>query len=231
MSDVPSQTFLAFETSHRAASVALWYKGQMHLAQDAIPNRQAEVLVPMIEDLLKAQGIFYPDLDGVIVPSGPGSFTGLRIALATARGLKLATELPFRAVSAMECHAWKAFQTRPEASRVAVILDARRGQLYWQAFAKAPFHALCAPIIVDVEDAFTMCAPFDGLIVGAGAGLLELDGIQSDPPVDAKLLIQWALANWEKTKESDYLLEPLYIRPPDAKIPKPFLQTLRDGGG
>ena len=89
---------LAFDTALNACSVAIADDGQV-LAHTHEKRRRghAETLLPMIEDEMKKAGITYEDLDLLAVTVGPGTFTGLRIGLAAARGISIASRVYFAA--------------------------------------------------------------------------------------------------------------------------------------
>ena len=89
---------------------------------------QAERLIPMLEQILAGAGIRWPDLDALAVGTGPGNFTGVRIAVAAARGLALGLDIPALGVTRLEALAHGL--QRP----VTVIEDARRGAAYVQSF-------------------------------------------------------------------------------------------------
>ena len=100
---------------------------------------QAERLVPMLEEVLTEGGIGWRDLRRIAVGVGPGNFTGVRISVATARGLALALGIPAIGVTRLEALAHGL--PRP----VTVIEDARRDEVYVQHFADAPCAAHLAP--------------------------------------------------------------------------------------
>ncbi|RMD63862.1 MAG: tRNA (adenosine(37)-N6)-threonylcarbamoyltransferase complex dimerization subunit type 1 TsaB, partial [Alphaproteobacteria bacterium] len=94
---------LALDAAGAACSAALWRDGAVRARRFEVMSRgQAERLVPMIQDVMAAAGQAYAALDAVAVACGPGGFTGVRIALATARGLALAQHLPLVGVSSFE---------------------------------------------------------------------------------------------------------------------------------
>src|SRR5690606_4608832 len=94
----------------------------------------AERLLPAIEQTREAAGIALESLDGIAATIGPGSFTGIRTALATARGLGLALGRPVWGITTTEALGVAA--SRPQRATVAAI-DARRDELYLQVFAAA----------------------------------------------------------------------------------------------
>ena len=127
---------LAFETSAKAASAALTEDGK--LLGEAYQNTgmtHSQTLMVMAEDLLKQCGKKIEDLQAVAVANGPGSFTGVRIGVAAAKGLAWGAELPCVGVSTLEAMAlslgaWQGY--------VCPVMDARRSQVY-----NALFHVNC----------------------------------------------------------------------------------------
>ena len=123
---------LAFETSAKAASVALMEKGK--LLGESYQNTgltHSQTLMVMAEDLLKACGLTAKDVEAVAVAAGPGSFTGVRIGVAAAKGFAWGGELPCYGVSTLEAMARNlgAYQ-----GYVVPAMDARRSQVYTAIF-------------------------------------------------------------------------------------------------
>jgi len=119
---------LAFETTAKAGSVALLEDGK--LLAESYQNTgltHSQTLMVMAEDMLKAAGKTVSDLTAVAVAEGPGSFTGVRIGVAAAKGLAWGGELPCYGVSTLEAMAetlgiWEGY--------VCPCMDARRSQVY-----------------------------------------------------------------------------------------------------
>lgn len=126
---MPPETILAFDTSaaHCAAALLL-PDGRVLSRLDPMDKGQAEHLIPLLEHLLCDAGRGWADVTGLAVGTGPGNFTGVRIAVAAARGLALSLGVPAVGVTALEAAAHGL--PRP----VAVIDDARRGDVYVQIF-------------------------------------------------------------------------------------------------
>lgn len=119
---------LAFETSAKAASVALLENGK--LLGESYQNTgltHSQTLMVMAEDTLKAAGKTVAELTAVAVAEGPGSFTGVRIGVAAAKGLAWGRELPCYGVSTLEAMAVSLGQWQ---GYVCPVMDARRSQVY-----------------------------------------------------------------------------------------------------
>ena len=123
---------LALESSAKAASVALCEDA--FLIAESYQNcglTHSRTLMPMCEDLLKNSGISLSEVDLIACANGPGSFTGLRIGLATAKGLAWTEEKPCLGVSTLEAMAWN---LTVYDGIVCCAMDARRNQVYHALF-------------------------------------------------------------------------------------------------
>ena len=146
-----ARCLLAFDTAGTACSAAIWRDGAVRARRfEAMSRGQSERLVPMIQEVMAEAGVAYPALDAIAVTRGPGGFTGVRIGLATARALALACARPVIGVSNFEAVAaavprnaqgdaqGRAQGRAPAGRTLAVVIDAKRNDLYVQAFGTAP---------------------------------------------------------------------------------------------
>ncbi|HSB45094.1 MAG TPA: tRNA (adenosine(37)-N6)-threonylcarbamoyltransferase complex dimerization subunit type 1 TsaB [Nitrospira sp.] len=123
---------LAVETATAWQSVAI-LDGDRVLArydQDAAGSH-AKLLLPAIDRLFKSTGLSPARLEGLAVSIGPGSFTGLRVGLATMLGFRTITQLPLAVVPTLEGMAWN---LRGTSLPLCPVLNSRRGELYWALF-------------------------------------------------------------------------------------------------
>lgn len=126
----PVSRLLAFDCATSVRSVAVWHEGKIlsHLQEQASTG-EAQRLIPLIEAAMADVGMDYRDLDGVAVTLGPGSFTGIRVGLATARGICLAAEKPLIGVTTLEALA----SDCPDPVILATV-DSRRREPFVQIF-------------------------------------------------------------------------------------------------
>lgn len=119
---------LAIDTSGMPASVALLHDELLE-AEFMINNKKthSEMLLPMMDEMKKRTELRLEDLDAIAVAAGPGSFTGLRIGSATAKGLAMAFDLPIVPVPTCDALAMNLFGST---SLVCPIMDARRSEVY-----------------------------------------------------------------------------------------------------
>lgn len=121
---------LAIETSTSACSVGLRVGAEVFSRHEVLARRHQERLPTMIDELLAESGIGAEDLSGVAFGCGPGSFTGLRLAAATAQAWGLAHDLPVLAVSSLQALALRAAWEFPNACEICVLVKARIGEVY-----------------------------------------------------------------------------------------------------
>ncbi|KAA6184690.1 tRNA (adenosine(37)-N6)-threonylcarbamoyltransferase complex dimerization subunit type 1 TsaB [Thiohalocapsa marina] len=143
---------LAIDTSGSACSAALSIDGVISQRLEHAPRRHGELILSMMDDLLRAQGLAVTDLDALAFAHGPGSFTGLRIAAAVAQGTAFAAELPVIGISTLATLAQGCRRERG-ASRVLSAFDARMGEVYWGIYV-ADDQGLMRPMVDD-----SVCAP------------------------------------------------------------------------
>lgn len=227
---------LAIETSSPLASVALLSEegGRLNveLAQRS-GGRQGEVLLPLVARALEAAGLSSADVGLVAVGLGPGGFTSLRVGLATGKGLALAHGAPLVGVPSARVVA-RALAPRGAA---AVFTDAQRGEVYASAYRfdaerpielVAPFlapPALAAEVVRGATDGLALTLGGDALFAHRDALVSALGpGVALAPEVlcapRAAVLAAEALDELARRGPDDLgELEPLYVRPSDAKLP------------
>ena len=191
---------LAFDTATGVATTALVRDG------DVLGERvgRASALLADADELVRAAGLGPDDLDLLAVGVGPGSFTGVRIGLAAARGLALALNVPVAGVSTLEALAAGAPGAVP-------VVDARRGEI----FSLVSGHARClAPDDLQVDRDRTYVG--DGAVRYRGR-IQERGGVV--PPDGSELHIPHArfLARLAGQGGPAELVEPVYLRAPDAE--------------
>ncbi len=210
---------LALDTCLAACSVAIWQDGVV-LAREWRPMQRghAEALLPMLENVRGQTGLDYAAFDRLAVSIGPGSFAGVRVGLAAARGICVARNLPLVGVNTLELMAAAMEGDAP----IGVALDARNDQVYFQAFAKGA--ALCPPALLTLAGAATCIHELGGTlrVVGSGAAALahlcngRIRTSHHDLLGDAAILAGLAASRPAMAGDA---VAPLYLRAPDAKLP------------
>ncbi len=124
---------LAIDASSLPASCAL-YRGDVLVAEEFLHNRMthSQTLMPMVQHMLETAGAALEEVDLVAVTVGPGSFTGLRIGIASAKGMAFGCQKPCLPVSTLEALAWNCLCHK---GVVCAVMDARCAQVYTALFA------------------------------------------------------------------------------------------------
>lgn len=177
---------LVLDTSTEWCSAALWLDGSIRAERVLAEQRHSSLLLPMVDELLRAAGLTLRELDGIGYGAGPGSFTGLRIACAVTQGLALGADLPVVGVSTLESIA-----EQTGADRVLTLLDARMAEVYWGAYVREGEHpegrkgwlAVSEPQLALPE---SVAVPAGGGWVGAGNGFAVLGEVLR-PRLEAQL--------------------------------------------
>jgi tRNA threonylcarbamoyladenosine biosynthesis protein TsaB len=248
-----ARCLLAFDTAGTACSAAVWRDGAVCARRfEAMSRGQSERLVPMIQGVMAEAGIAYPALDAIAVTCGPGGFTGVRIGLATARALALACARPVIGVSNFEAVAAAVprnaqgdaqgdaqgnAQGRTGAGRgLAVVIDAKRRDLYVQAFDVAPGADSSAALAPATAARAIAPADLDGFLppgplllagdaVDAALAALEAAGrdvVAAVAPGQSDAAVVAALAAARPLPEAGAPPPgPIYLRGPDATLAPP----------
>jgi tRNA threonylcarbamoyladenosine biosynthesis protein TsaB len=214
---------LAFDTALAACSAAVLdtaYGGI--LASESVPmvRGHAEALMPLLARIMKACKLDFRDLDRIVVTTGPGSFTGLRVGIAAARGLGVAIEIPIVGVSTFSAYA-APYLAADENTPVVAAIDARHEHVYLQAFA-AGGRTLIAARLAPLGEAVRAASNVACCIVGSAAQAVA-DRIDARAPrpvvVDAREApdIDWVAQIGAVAPESQSPPKPQYLRAPDAR--------------
>ncbi len=221
---------LAVDTATGTCSVALLFDGRIVAESlEEAQSRQAERLLPMIENILAGKSLPYDDIDLFVSSIGPGSFTGLRIGMSAIKGFSLTTGATATGINTLEMAAYKAMvKCSPIEDKIIVFIDAKREQLYTQSFSynieENSIKAENTPMLIDVIELNNLVQNTSGscLITGDCPELLtrvisekKKCRITDKLTPHAKYAAMVAYDNFNKGILTE--LTPLYIRKPDAK--------------
>ena len=216
--------FLILETSHRVAKVALAVDdaivGERTLDEQ---RRHARDLVPAIQALLQAEGWRARELDAVIVSRGPGSYTGLRVGIMSAKTLAFASGCALLAIDTFDAIAacGLAGCATPQAANLDVIADAQQDNVYAQRFGTHPEPLTIVPFEMWLESsrACNVSVAGPGLETFGerchGVNLLPKDAWHAQPAS----LLKLGLERFRKGERDDpFAVEPLYLRASSAEM-------------
>lgn len=217
---------LSIDTCLQACSAAILRDGEVLACQSqSLGKGHAEHLAPMVRDVLSDAELKVPDLARIAVTLGPGSFTGVRVGLAFARGLAVTHPIAIIGLTSLEALAG-AVSAHLGAVR-AVVIDARRGQVYGQLFDGQALNALTDPFVLAPEQARKKLEDAavgrDLVLTGTGVPLafpekadhFDWASHQPDPVTVARIAMM---------RDAPGLApEAFYLRAPDAKPARPIL--------
>lgn len=171
---------LAFDTSTEACSVGISVDGAL-LEHFSIPEqKQTQILLPIIEELLEQAGMKLSDLDVIAYGQGPGAFTGVRLAVSAAQGLGFSANVPVTGVSTLAVVAQHAY-TKHQAQNVLIAMDARMSEVYFAAYTfnhEGQIEPQSEEQVVSLAD---VPMPLEGEWVAVGTGW---DEYPDDKPAD-----------------------------------------------
>jgi len=224
---------LAFDTALESCSVALQTStGEVfceHIQQD---RGHAEILVPKIKEIMEKADVSFHDLNLLTTTVGPGSFTGLRIGVATAQGYSLSTGLPLIGLTTLEM---LAHSVPSQERRIIAIIDSKRGDFYYQIFDEQKI-PLTQPDIITIEQVAEKIVEKAVVLVGNGSLFIApyLKNCNFEiysHPIDARILIPLATQRYREGKTLGHPndCKPLYLREADAVAPKaPAVRILNE---
>jgi len=160
---------LAIDTATEACSAALLRNGEVTERFRVQPRGHGDLILGMMDELLKAAGIAVADLDALAFGRGPGAFTGVRIGTGVAQGAAFAAGLPLLPISNLAALAHRCFREQG-AQKVLAALDARMGEVYWGAYECPVLGRADLLGIEQVAPPDSLTAPDSGSWQGAGHG-------------------------------------------------------------
>jgi tRNA threonylcarbamoyladenosine biosynthesis protein TsaB len=215
---------LALDTAGVDCAAAVYDSGTDSVlgeVTETIGRGHAEVLMAIVDRALAKAGVTLQSIDRIAVSVGPGSFTGIRVGVAAARGFALSLGIPSVGVTTLEVMA-ASHRERNSANPVLVVMDAKRGEVYLQRF-DGNGDAIGEPVAATIEEFRAIAAGFQGCIIGSGAPWAtgEAPGGEGDrfPIATIARLGAGAQAS-ERPK-------PLYLRGPDVRPQAGFAVALR----
>jgi tRNA threonylcarbamoyladenosine biosynthesis protein TsaB len=163
-------SLLAIDTATEQCSVALLHNGVELQRGVQTPRGHADLVLPMVQELMAEAGLGFTQLDAIAFGRGPGGFTGVRIAIGVAQGLAYAADLPLVPVSNLAAVAQQAVGSVAMGGQLLICMDARMGEVYSGLFVvsenglviAASAEQVCAPETVDI--------PVQSLAMGLGTG-------------------------------------------------------------
>jgi tRNA threonylcarbamoyl adenosine modification protein YeaZ len=212
---------LAIDTALEACSAAVLDTGAVS-AHDSLPMQRghAEALMPLIARVMQRAGAAFAELDRIAVTTGPGSFTGLRVGIAAARGLALAAGKPAVGITTLAAYA-APFIADDDSLPVVAAIDARHEHVYLQVFGPGG-RTLVTPRLLPLHEALRVAATGSPRIVGTAANVLAAAwplGERLPRAVEQRAApdIDWVARLGALAADTSAPVKPLYLRAPDAQ--------------
>jgi tRNA threonylcarbamoyladenosine biosynthesis protein TsaB len=186
----------------------------------AMQRGHAEALMPLVKRVMERAGLAFADLDRIAVTTGPGSFTGLRVGIAAARGLGLAAAKPVVGLTTLAAYA-APFIAADDTLPVVVAIDARHDRVYLQVFGPGG-RTIVAPRLAPLREALRAAASGAPRLTGTAADLLAAAWPSAERPPSAVEQrgapdIDWVARLGAAASETGSAPKPLYLRAPDAQ--------------
>ncbi|MEU3461565.1 tRNA (adenosine(37)-N6)-threonylcarbamoyltransferase complex dimerization subunit type 1 TsaB [Streptomyces sp. NPDC006733] len=215
---------LAFDTATPAVTAALHDGGRV-LAESTVVDarRHGELLMPAVDRVLTEAGAAIGDVTGIVVGTGPGPYTGLRVGLVTAAAFGDALGVPVHGICTLDGIAYAAGLAGVEGPFV-VVTDARRKEVYWARYA-GPRERVTEPAVDRPADLERTVAGLPA--VGAGAALYPevFTDVRAPEHQSAAALAALGAVRLAEGAEFAPAL-PLYLRRPDAQVPAGYKAVL-----
>ena len=218
---------LALDTSMGVCGAAVLLAGgdaqRTLLCEESMARGHAEALMPMVAEAMAGAGIGFAEIDVIAATLGPGSFTGVRIAIAAARGFALATKAKLWGTDSLTVMTRAALTSGAIGSGTTftVAVDARGDRLYAGLYDGGG-RKLDGPLLIGADEAVALLPDDLAIAVGSGAVHLaeaarrqgrQVEAMRPDLQPSAAALAELAL----EANVTLATLRPLYLRPPDAK--------------
>jgi tRNA threonylcarbamoyladenosine biosynthesis protein TsaB len=224
MTNPPDAKLLLIETSGTVGRVGLG-RSETLLAEAVLENSRQHTrdLIPQCKRLCEEQPYAPADLDAIVVSIGPGSYTGLRVGIMTAKALAYALNKPLIAVPTFDVIAWQCFQAQPHLPALQVVADGQQDRVYVQQFAKDM--TTISPLSIFIGEQWRASLIAGSTITGPGLRqqqpkLPPTVQLLDEPLWDPLLPSLLALGHshlLEKKFADCFSLEPLYLRASSAE--------------
>jgi tRNA threonylcarbamoyladenosine biosynthesis protein TsaB len=213
---------LAIDTALAACAAAVLDTDHGIVASESLPmvRGHAEALIPLIARVIKQCEMSFRDLGRIAVTTGPGSFTGVRVGLAAARGFGVATGVPVVGVSTLSVYAAPYLANNGKTPVVAAI-DARHDHVFLQVFGPGG-QSLVSPRLAPLSEAVEAASGAPACLVGSAArAVADRLAKNAAPPraVDPRDApdIVWVAQIGAVTPQAQSAPHPQYLRAPDAQ--------------
>lgn len=209
------EIYLAIDTTNSLCSICLFnHNSIIDFKIGEVSSNQSKNLFEFIDQIFLTHNLNYNDLNEIFITIGPGSFTGIRVGLAAAKGISLVTQIPISGISNFQVFAYQINKEIID-DQFSVILNARRDQFYLQSFTKN-FSEIHEPQLINKSELVDIKNK-----IFTEDSILEINHLENVETINAKISAEEIAkcALFFKNQKLLKNIQPLYIKLPDAKIP------------
>jgi tRNA threonylcarbamoyl adenosine modification protein YeaZ len=214
---------LAIDTALAACSAAVLDTERAAVtAHESLPMQRghAEALMPLVKRVMERAATSFEALDRIAVTTGPGSFTGLRVGIAAARGIALAASKPAVGITTLAAYA-APFIAADDSLPVVAAIDARHAHVYLQVFGPGG-RTIVSPRLLPLREALRVAATGSPRVTGTAANILAAawpPGERAPRSVEQRAApdIDWVARLGALASDTGAPVKPLYLRAPDAQ--------------
>jgi tRNA threonylcarbamoyladenosine biosynthesis protein TsaB len=223
---------LALESATEVCSVALWLDGALQAREQRRERAHGELLLPMMQELLRESGTEPAELDAIAFGRGPGGFTGVRLAASVAQGLAFALARPVLPISDLRALAAQVLLQPDGPVRALVCQDARMHEVYWGCFEReaGTLVGRAAEAVGPARDVRLPEHWLPGSVCGLGSGFAccaaelggvsgRLSSVQADLRPRAREIALLAVADGLQSAVAPEQAQPVYLRDDVARPP------------
>ncbi|MBR6246747.1 MAG: tRNA (adenosine(37)-N6)-threonylcarbamoyltransferase complex dimerization subunit type 1 TsaB [Bacteroidales bacterium] len=217
---------LLLDTSTALCSVALSEDGKVVASREDATRQHASLTAPFVKEVLDSQGLSVRDCDAVCVSMGPGSYTGLRVGVSTAKGLCFGAGIPLVAITSLETLVWQA-PDRESYRYIVPMIDARRMEVFTCVYSPSVQRlSEVEAKVIDSESFAPLLA--EGPVLFAGDGAAKCQGVITHPDAHflqcsprAESMAKAAEAAFAESRfENLAYFEPFYLKDFVATVPR-----------
>jgi tRNA threonylcarbamoyladenosine biosynthesis protein TsaB len=216
---------LAFETGNFSFSAALLRKEEVLVNESLEAERgQDRILISLLSKMLEKAGLVFKDISLIVTTTGPGSFTGLRVGLAAAKGFHLALGVPVIGVSSFQWYCQSLLQKSKDNKNILIVLESKREEVFCQLF-DSKGDSLKPPVCLLPSDVASYCSEGSLILSGNGAHHIvphisqqKIELIEKKPSAVDLGIFAWHL--YERGQHQNYPCLPFYLRDADVTLKK-----------
>jgi tRNA threonylcarbamoyladenosine biosynthesis protein TsaB len=216
---------LAFETGNFSFSAALLCEEKVLVDEClGVERGQDRILISLLSKMLEKAGLTFKDINLIVTTTGPGSFTGLRVGLAAAKGFHLALKVPIMGISSFKWYCQSLLQKNKDSKNILIALESKREEVFCQLF-DSKGEPLKPPVCLLPSEVSVYCPEGPLILAGNGACRLmpsiaqeKVELIEKSPSASELGVFAWH--TYKNGQHQNYPCLPFYLREADVTLKK-----------